>query len=80
MKRNYVFVLLAVIAVGLLVLAVLPKRWIGFTEKNELIGSYYSFARCKREVEKRGGWCGKGCVQYGSGSIANCDPLIKASQ
>jgi hypothetical protein len=80
MKRNYVFISLAVIAAGMLVMALLPKSWLGFTDSGEVIGTYYSYAGCEREVGKRGGWCGKGCMQYGDGSIANCSPLVKVSK
>jgi hypothetical protein len=80
MKRNYFLVLFAVIAVGLVVLAAPPKRWLGFTNNSEVIGAYYTIAGCKREMEKRGGWCGKSCVQYGANSIADCKPLVKVSK
>jgi hypothetical protein len=81
MKAEHVLLALAVMAViALLAWAAFPKPWMGFTDNHELIGSYYSLAACKKDVGKRGGWCGKGCMQYPSGSIANCDPLIEVSK
>jgi hypothetical protein len=78
--KSKTFFLLARVAAALVIWAVFPKPWLGFTAKNEVIGSYYSFEGCKREAGKRGGWYGKGCVQYATRSIANCDPLVEVSK
>ena len=44
------------------------------------VGKYPSLERCQREVEKTGGWCGKGCRDYGSAGVADCDPLVAVPQ
>jgi hypothetical protein len=80
-KTKYVYLGFAVIAVvALLILGPFQKPWLGFADKDEVFGSYYSFEGCKGEVAKRGGWCGRDCVRYGNGTIANCEPIVTVSK
>jgi hypothetical protein len=55
------------------------KPWMGIRQSGEQVtrvGTYRSPDACRRDVEKTGGWCGKGCGAYGEGSIADCNPLL----
>jgi hypothetical protein len=57
----------------------LEKPWMGIRENGNIanpMGAYRSLSACTREVEKTGGWCGKGCKVYGDDSIADCRPLV----
>jgi hypothetical protein len=80
-ERKNIFDVLAVIVGVLVVWMMFPYPWLSFTDKNKVIGTYYTLEACKRNVSKRGGgWCGNGCVQYDFGTIANCTPLVKVSK
>ena len=70
---------------GIAILAVLAgasgwwlfaESWTGIKpdgDKTVRIGTYRSLEACRSDVEKTGGWCGKGCKDY-SGAIAGCSP------
>jgi hypothetical protein len=71
-----VIILALAVVVGLLVP---PKRWSGIRQEGErltITGAYRSLDACRSDVEKIGGSCGENCVDYGNGSIANCNPLV----
>jgi hypothetical protein len=58
------------------------QRWTGLIADPDgrVIGHYSSFETCRNQVEKVGGWCGKGCNEYPGGPVADCKPLIKAQK
>jgi hypothetical protein len=52
------------------------ESWTGIKPDGDKIvgiGTYRSLDACRSDVEKTGGWCGKGCKDYG-GAIAGCNP------
>jgi hypothetical protein len=77
-KKVTVTILAAFIVIGLLVAWGLPRLrpWEGFDYQSHRRGAYRTLEVCRSQVESVGGWCGKGCRDYGEGLIANCDPLV----
>jgi len=58
------------------------QRWTGLAADphGRVTSRYSSFEACQNEVQKLGGWCGKGCTEYPDGSVADCNPLIKVEK
>lgn len=71
-------VALFIALVGALGWFLFAERWIGVRPDGDnvtRVGTYLSLAACTRDVQKTGGWCGKGCRVYG-GTVADCIPLL----
>jgi hypothetical protein len=56
------------------------KPWISVKQNGDKViqvGTHRWLEECRKDVAKMGGnWCGKGCKNYGQGSIADCKPLL----
>jgi hypothetical protein len=53
--------------------------WTGLRIENDKVvkvASYSTLEACKIEIGKTGGSCGRNCVDYPQGQVADCNPLV----
>jgi hypothetical protein len=76
------FIIIAILVLaGAFILLRPTDTWIGLRSNGERESTngvtYKTLDACKRDMEKVGGWCGRNCQDYGSGLIADCDPVLQ---
>ena len=71
----------AILILGtVIVVAAATPHWTGIRSDKIRTGTYISLNSCRKEVEKSGGWCGRGCELYSDGTTTDCDPLVVVSK
>jgi hypothetical protein len=77
-----VVVVVVVVVLGAARILAAHKPWTGLSSATppKVIGAYATAEACRVEVGKVGGWCGKGCRDYGTEQATNFAPLISVER
>jgi hypothetical protein len=46
-------------------------------KRTTIVERFGSLESCQARMQRVGGYCGKGCIDYGNGYVANCKPLVQ---